>query len=374
MRGNRVGAERLIPAVAIALVTVGILMVYSNSAILAERDYGDAKFFLRKHLLFATLGVALMFVFSRMRYYALRKLAYPALAVSAIALGLVLVPGIGIKSGGARRWLDLALFSFQPAEFAKIAIVLYMAHSLTKKEEKIKTFRVGFFPHIIVTSMLVLLVLAQPDFGSAVAMATLVFLILFIAGARITYIITCILGLLPLLWYLIMSAEYRRQRIAAFLDPWEHASSSGFQVIQSFYAFGVGGLAGRGLGDGRQKLFYLPEAHTDFIFSAIGEELGFVGVMGIVILFFILISLGFSVAFRTAEPFGAFLAAGITAFLGLQVTINMAVVLGLLPTKGLTLPFISYGGTSLVASLIGVGILTGVAGQANRWGSQRRSP
>jgi len=360
--------------VAIALVTVGILMVYSNSAILAERDYGDAKFFLRKHLLFATLGVALMFVFSRMRYYALRKLAYPALAVSAIALGLVLVPGIGIKSGGARRWLDLALFSFQPAEFAKIAIVLYMAHSLTKKEEKIKTFRVGFFPHIIVTSMLVLLVLAQPDFGSAVAMATLVFLILFIAGARITYIITCILGLLPLLWYLIMSAEYRRQRIAAFLDPWEHASSSGFQVIQSFYAFGVGGLAGRGLGDGRQKLFYLPEAHTDFIFSAIGEELGFVGVMGIVILFFILISLGFSVAFRTAEPFGAFLAAGITAFLGLQVTINMAVVLGLLPTKGLTLPFISYGGTSLVASLIGVGILTGVAGQANRWGSQRRSP
>ena len=374
MRGSRVRAERLIPAAAIALVVVGILMVYSNSAILAERDYGDANFFLRKHLLFAALGIGLMFVFSRMRYYALRKLAYPALAVSAIALGLVLVPGIGIKSGGARRWLDLALFSFQPAEFAKIAIVLYMAHSLTKKEEKIKTFRVGFFPHIIVTSMLVLLVLAQPDFGSAVAMATLVFLILFVAGARITYIITCILCLLPVLWYLIMSADYRRQRIAAFLDPWEHASSSGFQVIQSFYAFGVGGLTGRGLGDGRQKLFYLPEAHTDFILSAIGEELGFVGVMGIVVLFFILVTLGFRVAFRTAEPFGAFLAAGITAFLGLQATINMAVVLGLLPTKGLTLPFISYGGTSLVASLIGVGILTGVAGQANRWGSQRRSP
>ena len=372
MKADRFRADRIIPAAALALVGMGILMVYSNSAILADRSYGDPHFFLRKHLFFAAIGIGLMFLFSRIQYYALRKLAYVGLIGSAVFLGLLFVPGLGLKAGGATRWLNLVIFSFQPAELAKLAVVVYLAHSLTKKEGKMRSFRVGILPHVIVTAAIALLVLAQPDFGSAVAIGTLVFLILFVAGARTTYIAALAAALAPVLWHLVKNTEYRWERILAFLSPWDYATTIGYHAVQSFYSFASGGIFGRGPGDGMQKLFFLPEAHTDFILSAIGEELGFAGVLIIVLLFFVLITFGFRTAGRTADPFGAFLATGITLLIGLQAVINMAMVLGLVPTKGLTLPFISYGGTSLVVSLVSVGILTAIARQASTWGAAER--
>jgi len=290
-----------------------------------------------------------------------RRLAYPMLAVTFVVLILVLIPGIGVSRGGARRWLMLPGFAFQPAEMAKLAVVLYLAHSMAKKEEMIRTFSVGVLPHLIVAGGVLGALLLEPDFGTALILTMLLYLMLFVGGARVHHLLATGLMALPVLIYAMLKAEYRLRRLMTFMDPWREASSSGFQVIQSLIAFGSGQLWGRGLGESRQKLFYLPEAHTDFVFSVIGEELGLLGALVVLALFGVIIARGLRLTSRIEEPFDQYLAFGLTVLLGLQALIHMGVVMGLMPTKGLVLPFISYGGSAMVINLMEAGILLGLS-------------
>jgi cell division protein FtsW len=255
------------------------------------------------------------------------------------------------------RWLKIQSFSFQPSEFAKLGLVIFLAYFLAKKEERIRSFSFGFLPTVLLSGLVIALVMKEPDFGAAFFLTVMVFLLLFVSGARVIYIVGAFLIAIPVAYTFLMNVGYRYKRLMSFIRPWEDPTGTSFQIIQSFLSFGSGGLFGLGLGEGRQKLFFLPAPHTDFIFSVIGEELGLVGAMVVVLLFFILTLRGVQIGLSLGDRFGAYLALGITLMISLQVVINMGVVLGLLPTKGLTLPFVSYGGTSLVANLIGVGIL-----------------
>jgi cell division protein FtsW len=259
------------------------------------------------------------------------------------------------------RWLHLPGLTIQPAEIVKLALVLYLAHSLTRKKEKVRSLLKGYLPYMIVLAVLLGMLLKQPDLGSAMIIAGVAMGMLVVAGVRWRYLFPTILMTLPVVYFLIMQVEYRRRRIMAFLDPWDDPFDTGFQIIQSMVAFGKGGVLGQGLGIGEQKLFYLPEAHTDFIFSVIGEELGLVGTLIVAALFLMLILSGIRIAAHCQDPFGRNLAFGLTLLLGLEAFVNLAVCMGLLPTKGLALPFISYGGTSLVVSLFAVGILLNIS-------------
>ncbi len=354
----------LLPTV--VLVGVGVIMVYSASFVLAGQRFGDPYHFLKKQALAAVLGLGVMILVSRMDYHRWQAIALPLLALSTILLGLLLVPSLRQTIGGSNRWLRISFLSFQPAELAKLALVIYLARSLTKKEGKIKSFHVGFLPHIILLAVLFVLVLKQPDFGSGILFVMLVFGLLFVAGARLLHLGSIALVAVPLLIYIAMKASYRKERLLIFLNPWSDPENAGFQIIQSFLAFGMGSIFGVGLGDGRQKLFYLPEVHTDFVFSVIGEELGLVGVTLVIALFIFLTIRGFQTSLRAPDLFGTYLALGVSVLLALQTLLNLGVVMGLLPTKGSTLPFISYGGTSLVISLLGVGILLSISSQGGR--------
>jgi cell division protein FtsW len=293
-------------------------------------------------------------------------LALPLLVGSILLLFLVFVPGLRQQIGGASRWLKIYGFSFQPSELAKLALVIYLARSLTKKEGRMERFTVGFLPFAIVLAILFPLVLMQPDFGTGVLFVAVVFLMLFVAGTPIRFLGGALLAAVPFLVYLAVKADYRWERIIAYLDPWKDSGKAGFQIIQSFLGFGAGKVFGVGLGEGKQKLFYLPEIHTDFIFSVIGEELGLVGVTIIIALFLVLVIRGFQSCFRAPDRFGTYLSLGISVLIAIQTLLNMGVVTGLLPTKGSTLPFISYGGTSLMMNLMAVGILLNVHSQGVR--------
>ena len=264
------------------------------------------------------------------------------------------------------RWLKIQSFSFQPSEFAKLGLVIFLAYLLAKKEEKIRSFSFGFLPPVLLSGLVIALVMKEPDFGAAFFLTVMVFLLLFVSGARVIYIAGAFLVAIPVAYALLINVGYRYKRLMSFIRPWEDPSGTSFQIIQSFLSFGSGGLFGLGLGEGRQKLFFLPAPHTDFIFSVIGEELGLVGAMVVVLLFFILTLRGIQIGLSLEDRFGVYLALGITLMISLQAVINMGVVLGLLPTKGLTLPFISYGGTSLIANLAGVGILLHLSTHAER--------
>lgn len=349
--------------IAFVLVLIGIIMVYSSSSIYAFQKFGDSYYFLKRQLLFAIIGFSALIFLLLVDYHHYFKIIYPFLGLSCFCLLLVLIPTVGYRVGGASRWLKFGFFQFQPGEMAKYAVVFYMAYSLAKKEEKVNALLVGFLPHFFITGIFLVLLLVQPDFGTAISLAFIVFLMLFAAGARFSYLISIVLALIPMGWFLVMSAPYRRRRILAFLNPWDDPANTGFQIIQSFLAFYSGSIMGLGLGDGRQKLFYLPEAHTDFIFSVVGEELGFLGVIGILLLFLFFLYRGIRIAFRAPDLFGTFLALGVTALISFQAITNIAVVMGLLPTKGLALPFVSYGGSSLVSNLAGVGILLNISAQ-----------
>ena len=344
-----------------ALLAIGVVMVYSSSSIVAMKKSNDGYYFLKRQLLFASVGVFFMLVVSRIDYRIYQRVAYPLLGVALISLVLVLIPHVGADIAGTRRWFRVGGFTVQPAEFMKLAMVIYLAHSLSKKGERVKTFSVGIVPHMMVLGFTLLLMLMQPDFGTSMALAAVVFIMLFAAGARVTHLLSLILLSLPAIYLLVFRVAYRRRRIMAFLNPWDDPQNVGFQIVQSFLAFGSGGTFGAGLGDGRQKMFYLPESFTDFIFSNIAEETGLVGVIIIIALFITFIFRGLKMSLRMNDPFGRYLALGLTSVIGLQAFINMAVVMGLLPTKGLPLPFISYGGSSIVATLIGVGILLNIS-------------
>ena len=248
-------------------------------------------------------------------------------------------------------------FAFQPSELAKLAMVVYLAHSLAKKQERIQTFAVGVLPHLIVSGAFALLLLLEPDFGTALILTMLLYSMLFIGGVRVSHLLATGLLALPALGYVALTAEYRLRRLLTFLDPWSDATGSGFHVIQSLIAFGSGQWLGRGLGESRQKLLYLPEAHTDFVYSVIGEELGLLGALAVLALFGVVIVRGLRLTAKIEEPFDQFLAFGLTVLLGLQALIHMGVVMGLMPTKGLVLPFISYGGSAMMINLMEAGIL-----------------
>jgi len=352
--------------VALALVGIGIVMVYSTSAIIAGDRFGDPYHFLKRQALYSGAGFLLMIMMMFFPYETLRRFAYPIFILSVLLLIAVLIPGIGHRAGGSMRWLKIGGFTFQPSEFAKLGLIIFLAYFLTKKEDKIRSFSFGFLPTILLSGLVIGLVLKEPDFGAALFLTVMVFLLLFISGARVIYIASAFLLAAPVAAYFLMSAEYRYKRLMGFIRPWEDPTGTSFQIIQSFLSFGSGGLFGLGLGEGRQKLFFLPAPHTDFIFSIIGEELGLVGAMIVLLLFFILAFRGIQIGISIPDRFGSYLALGITLMIALQAVINMGVVLGLLPTKGLTLPFVSYGGTSLIANFIGLGILLHLSTHAER--------
>lgn len=342
------------------LVGIGIVMVYSASSALAMKKFGSDYFFLKKQAVFALVGIVTLVVCRNIPYRWYRPMAYPLVALALVMLVAVLVSPLAVTAGGSSRWLRLGALRFQPSEFARFALIVYMAYSMEKKADKIKELSIGFLPHVVVMGVFALLIVKQPDFGSAAILASLTWIMMFVGGVRLTCLFTTC-GLMGLIGYhVITSAEYRVRRVMTFLDPWQYKSDEGYQIVHSLMAFGTGGWWGAGIGKGHQKLFYLPEPHTDFIFSVIGEELGLAGVVVIIVLYSVVVWKGIRIARNAPDLFGCYLAIGLTAALGLQICINMAVTLGLLPTKGLTLPFLSYGGTSLVLNMASIGILMNI--------------
>jgi len=345
------------------LVGFGIVMVYSASSALSLKVHGHGYFYLKRQAVFSLIGIIIMILCCHFPYRFFRYFVYPLLFLAIGLLILVLVPGFGVTAGGSTRWLGIAGLTFQPSELARLSIVMYLAYSLTKKQTKLDAFSIGFVPHIIVLAVLAVLIGMEPDFGSVVILTILTWIMMFTAGVRMHHLLIPLPVILAALVYFLVSAPYRLARLASFLNPWAYAADQGYQVVHSQMAFGTGGVVGTGLGHSYQKLFFLPEPHTDFIFSVIGEEVGLVGVTIIVMLYGVIVWRGIGIARHCPEPFGALAALGLTAAIALQICVNMGVTLGLLPPKGLPLPFLSYGGTSMVISMLSVGILMNIGGQ-----------
>lgn len=342
------------------LVGIGIVMVYSASSALALKKFGTGYYFLKKQAGFALLGIMVLVACRHFPHQFLRNLAYPFLILAIALLIAVKFTKFGYSAGGASRWIRFGGFTFQPSEFARFAMVLYLAYSMDKKQDKLKDFYVGFFPHILVLGILAALIIIQPDFGSVLILGAITWIMLFVGGGRLLHLLASLTALLPVVYYFMINAEYRLKRLMSFLDPWQYPSDEGYQIVHSLMAFGTGGIWGTGIGQGYQKLFYLPEPHTDFIFSVIGEEFGLVGVLVILGLYAMIFWRGIWIARNTENTFGSLLAVGLITSTGLQVGVNMAVTLALLPTKGLTLPFLSYGGTSLLMNMASIGILMNI--------------
>jgi len=343
------------------LICTGVVMIYSSSGIYALQELGDSSYFLNRHLLFLSIGFVLMIGVMSFDYRWLRKIAKPLLLLGIMMLVLVLIPGIGKASYGARRWFRIAGFSFQPSEFVKVAILIYVSDFLARKQAHIRDFKQGFLPVMCVLGAVCSLTILQPDFGTTMFLGIIVVILLFMAGMKIEYIGSLGVMAIPAVYLLVVKAPYRLARVLAFLDPFKDSQGAGFQLTQSQIALGSGQFFGVGLGKSVQKLFYLPAAHTDFILSIIGEELGFLGAFTIVALFMMFIWQGARIAKRAMDPFGYFLASGIVLMIGLQATVNIGVSIGALPTKGLPLPFISYGGSALLFNMIAVGLLLNIS-------------
>ena len=354
------GYDLIILTMVVVLTCFGVVMVYSASSIMAEKKFHDSFFFLKRQAVFAVLGFCCMYIAMRTDYHFWKKAAVPVLIACLVALLLVFVPGIGGKVKGAARWIRFPGFNFQPAELAKLSLIIFMAYSLDRKQDQIRWVK-GLVPYMLILMVMIGLLMIQPDMGSSMTLAGVAMVMLFVAGMRLSHVISIILFSVPFVYYAIRHKEYRWKRITSFRDPWADQGHTGYQIIQSWLAFGTGGITGQGLGEGKQKLFYLPEAHTDFILSVIGEELGFIGTVTVATMFFLLVHRSIRVAIYAEDNFGRFLALGIAVLIGSQAFVNIAVVMGLLPTKGLALPFISYGGSSLVLSLIAVGILLNIS-------------
>ncbi len=347
-------------AVSIVLVCIGIVMIYSTSAIYALENQGDSAYYLKRHLLYVFIGLFCTFFVMKTDYHYFRKIAKPLLLVSFFLLFLLFVPGIGRQVGGARRWFRFGSFSFQPSELAKFAMIIYVADFLSRKKDVITSFLHGFLPVLLAMGSVCLLIIVQPDLGTVLAIVTICFLMFFVAGIKLTHILSFVLGSLPLLYVLVFSVPYRRRRILAFLDPWSDPHGTGFQIIQSLVAVGSGGLTGLGLGHGRQKLLYLPAAYTDFIFSIIGEELGFIGTATIILLVIYFLLQATKISLKAKDSFGQLLSFGLLSCLIIEAIVNIGVATSIFPTKGLPFPFISYGGTSLVFNMIYVGLILNV--------------
>jgi len=344
-------------AVGFLLSIFGLLMIYSSSAVLGLQKYGDGLYYVKKQAIFLGLGWVLYFVMAQVPWVRLMRLRMLALGAAVLALVAVLIPGVGMSAGGAQRWINLGFGQFQPAELAKLLFVFFMAATLTIRADRLESFNKGFLPLLIITTFFMFLLILQPDFGSAMSILALSLALWFIGQVPLAYLGGLFIMALPAVVALIFGAGYRAKRVITFLDPWADPQGNGFQVIQSFVAFYSGGWTGLGLGNSQQKLFYLPEAHTDFIFSVLGEELGVVGVILVAGSFLCLLVLGARITRAQMSTFGYYLAAGLTLLLCLPALLNMCVTLGLLPTKGLPLPFFSSGGSSILISLMSLGML-----------------
>ncbi|MBW1992894.1 MAG: putative lipid II flippase FtsW [Deltaproteobacteria bacterium] len=348
------------------LVGIGVVMVYSASSELALEKFGSEYHFFKKQAIFALLGILALVFYRHVPYRVHRLMAYPLLGIALAGLIAVQFSKWGISAGGSSRWLRIGEITVQPSEFARFALIVYLAYSMDKKGEKLKDLYIGFLPHALVLGTLTAFIILQPDFGSVVILGAITWIMMFVAGARIRHLIISVLILSPFLYLFMLTAQYRIKRWLSFLNPWQFSSTEGYQIIHSMMAFGTGGLWGAGIGKGYQKLFYLPEPHTDFIFSVIGEELGLLGVIAILSLYVFIIWRGIIISRNARDVYGSFLAFGLTLAIGLQVCVNMGVALGLLPTKGLALPFLSYGGTSLLINMASIGILMNIGAASFR--------
>lgn len=348
------------------LLGIGLVMVYSASGALAMEKYNRDYYYLLRQGMFALISILALIFCRYLPYRLYRVFAYPFLFLSLALLTAVHFPGLGNEAGGARRWLDIGFLTFQPSEVARLALIIYLAYSLEKKQDLIDRYAIGIFPHLVVLLIFTIVFIHQPDFGSIIIFATLTFIMMFIGGARIKHLMLTLLPVMTVGFFLLIKEEYRVDRLLMFLDPWKYASTFGYQTIHSLMAFGTGGIFGVGLGKSYQKLFYLPEPHTDFIFSVIGEEMGMVGVIIIISLYAIILHRGLAIAQNARDSFGGLVAMGITSALGLQICINIGVGLGMLPPKGLTLPFLSYGGTSLLLNMAAIGILMNIANDTEK--------
>ncbi len=360
--------------VVLALVLLGVVMVYSASAIIAADRFGDPFFFLKKQLFWALLGGGLLWAALRLDYRRLERLVVPLLIVSIALLVLVLLPPFGQAINGTRRWFRIGPLSFQPVELAKFALVLYLASFLTRRAEAMRSFWQGLFPILLVAGTMALLTFVQPDLGNSLALVVLTLVLAYLAGAPVKHMAWVAGAALPLVALAVAMKPYRWRRMVAFVNPWDDPQGSGFQNIQTFLALGSGGLTGRGLGGSKQKLFYLPEPYTDFIFAIVGEELGLIGAVGVLALFAVLIWRGLRVGLRAPDPFGSYLALGLTVMLATQILVNLGVVMGALPTKGLPLPFVSFGGSALLMTMFSAGVLLNISQHATGGAAWAESP
>ena len=360
--------------VVLALVLLGVVMVYSASAIIAADRFGDPFFFLKKQLFWALLGGGLLWAALRLDYRRLERLVVPLLIVSIALLVLVLLPPFGQAINGTRRWFRIGPLSFQPVELAKFALVLYLASFLTRRAEAMRSFWQGLFPILLVAGTMALLTFVQPDLGNSLALVVLTLVLAYLAGAPVKHMAWVAGAALPLVTLAVALKPYRWRRMVAFVNPWDDPQGSGFQIIQSFLALGSGGLTGRGLGGSKQKLFYLPEPYTDFIFAIVGEELGLVGAVCVLALFAVLIWRGLRVGLRAPDPFGSYLALGLTVMLATQTLVNLGVVMGALPTKGLPLPFVSFGGSALLMTMFSAGVLLNISQHATGGAAWEEAP
>lgn len=344
------------------LLAIGIVMVFSASFyILAGRESPDPFYQLRRQAFWALLGLGGMIFLSNYDYWKLKRWTNLMLLASLILLLAIFIPGVGIELNGARRWIGIGPITGQPSDLAKVSLLLFASAYLSRKDIRVEKFQEGPLPVLGVMAVFFLLILVQPDLGTAVAMAGTIMVIIFVAGMPLQQIALISMAAMPLLGYLMISKPYRLRRLLSFRNPWADPLDTGYQIIQSLYALGPGGLFGVGLGRGFQKMYYLPEPHSDFIFAVIGEELGFIGTASVVLLFFLLIWRGFKVALSAADGFGSLLAAGITSMIGLQALINIGVVTGSIPVTGINLPLISAGGSSLLFTMSSIGVLLNIS-------------
>jgi cell division protein FtsW len=348
-------------AVTFLLIAFGLVMIYSTSAVLAQERYGDALYFLKRQMLWAAIGLLALWGGRCVPYQVQQRLTMPVVFCTLVALVLVALPQFGTEVGGARRWLRLGPLTIQPSELAKYVLILYIARTLGRGQERLNRFAYGYLPNALMMVLFALFIFSQPDLGTAMLLAATSGILLLIAGVPLPYLGYTALAALPLLYWGLVHVRFRFERLLVFLDPWADPLGRGYQSVQALLALGQGGLFGIGLGQSQQKLFYLPEAHTDFIFAVIGEELGFIGAMLLMGLFLILLWRILRIALSCHEPFGMYLAFGIFVLLALQITMNLGVVVGLLPTKGLPLPFISLGGSNLLVTLAAIGVVLNIA-------------
>ena len=347
-------------------LVIGIIMIYStSSAKVTDSTHTMNTAFLR-HIMWVAIAIIGMLIMMRIDYHYLQKYSTAIFIIALAGLVVVLIPEIGTVTYGARRWVRFgSYFGYQPSEFAKLAMIIFMSGYIAKNQEKMSTFARGFVVPIVLIGVVSLLILKEPDFGTAMFISMISFVLIMVGGTRIIYVMFTMIASIPHIYQILHNIPtYRHNRLLAFLDPWKDPMGIGYQIIQSWIALGSGGIAGLGMGESRQKLFFLPMSDNDFVFSIIGEEFGFIGTACIVVMFALLTWQGIRVCKTASDPFGFFLSLGITISLGLQAAINIAVVTGSIPTKGLPLPFISTGGSSILLSMLAIGILLNIAKQS----------